>query len=167
MPLIIVCQWQTETVHTNSGGIKDLPYDNLVGRDIICHDHEMVVEQVGFNRSYGTGEQSVLKVVAKTNGKWRLCMDYRALNAVSIKNRYPMRILDEQLAKLSEYAGYDLCLLPGSDGREKQALTAFMTPDGLYEFNVMPFGLVNAVNEVITEIIRELNHQRSINNYVL
>jgi len=53
--------------------------------------------------------------------------------------------------------------------KKSKNLTAFMAPDGLYEFNVMPFGLVNApmvFQEVITEIIRELKHQRNIINYV-
>ncbi|XP_037931400.1 uncharacterized protein LOC119666190 [Teleopsis dalmanni] len=92
-------------------------------------------------------------LVPKANGENRLCIDYRALNAVTVKKQYPMPIVEEQLAKL---AG-------------NKYFTTFYDPDGLFEYNVMPFGLVNApmvFQEVVSNIIRGLENQHKIISYV-
>lgn len=113
-------------------------------------------------------------LVPKANGEKRLCVDYRALNAVTVKRQYPMPIVEEQLSKLAGnkyFSTLDMTSgyyqIPLSN--ESRKFTAFMTPDGLFEYNVMPFGLVNApmvFQEVITDIIRGLENQRSIISYV-
>lgn len=88
-------------------------------------------------------------LVKKNNGKFRLCVDFRALNNKTVKERYPMPIIDEQISRLAggkyftalDLASgyYQLRVAP-----ESQHLTAFVTPDGQYEFKRMPFGLANA-----------------------
>lgn len=113
-------------------------------------------------------------LVPKSNGEKRLCVDYRALNSATVKKQYPMPIVEEQLAKLAgnEYfttldmtSGYYQIPL----NNESKKFTAFMTPDGLFEYNVMPFGLVNApmvFQEVIVNVIRGLKNHRNIVSYV-
>lgn len=85
-------------------------------------------------------------LVKKSNGEDRLCVDYRQLNAITVKQPFPMPIVEEQLALLAIYTSLDL--IPGyyqiSIEEESRKYTAFVTNDGHYEFNRMPFGLVNA-----------------------
>ncbi|XP_036342487.1 uncharacterized protein K02A2.6-like [Rhagoletis pomonella] len=113
-------------------------------------------------------------IVKKSNGEDRMCVDYRALNAVTLKKHFPMPIVEEQLAKLvgnmvfttlDMTAGY--YQIPVKE--ESKPYTAFLTPEGLFEHNVMPFGLRNApmvFQEMITKMIRGLKHRDKIVSYV-
>jgi hypothetical protein len=92
---------------------------------------------------------SPVVLVTKKNGKKRFCVDYRKLNAITKKDSYPLPRIDEMLDSLAgaKYfstldlmSGYWQVEMNLSD-REK---TAFITRYGIYEFNVMPFGLCNA-----------------------
>ena len=92
---------------------------------------------------------SPLVLVRKKDGSMRYCVDYRQLNSVTRKDAYPIPRIDETLDTLAGSCIFTtLDLLSGywqvevqPEDREK---TAVCTPDGLFEFNVMPFGLCNA-----------------------
>ena len=87
--------------------------------------------------------------VRKPGGGLRFCVDYRGLNAINVKNRYPLPLLKETLDHLCNAVVYTkldiivafnrLCIAKGEEWK-----TAFRTCYGLYEYLVMPFGLANA-----------------------
>ena len=90
-----------------------------------------------------------LVAAPKKNGKIRWCVDYRALNDITIKDSHPIGNIDDNLARLSRSTifscidgsgAYHVVELEPAD-REK---TAFATPWGSYHFTHMPFGLCNA-----------------------
>ncbi|UYV69036.1 K02A2.6-like, partial [Cordylochernes scorpioides] len=103
-------------------------------------------------------------LVRKKDGSLRFCVDYRRLNKITNKDVYPLPRIDDALDTLSgsRYfstmdmrSGYWQIEVDDKD-REK---TAFITPDGLYEFNVMPFGLCNApatFERMIDNVLRGL-----------
>ena len=97
----------------------------------------------------------------KKDGGWRMCIDYRALNKITIKNRYPLPRVDDLLDKLQGakifssldlLSGYhQLRLLP-----EECERTAFKTPEGLYQYKVVPFGLTNAPSVFMSQMNQTL-----------
>jgi hypothetical protein len=90
----------------------------------------------------------VLFVKEKT-GEFRMSVDYRALNKVTIPNRYPLPRIDDSLDRMQGakvFSSLDLLSayhqIRLADGDVVK--TAFKTPFGLFEYKVMPFGLTNA-----------------------
>ena len=81
--------------------------------------------------------------------KWRVCIDYRKLNAATKKDHFPSPFIDQILDKLSGQGFY--CFLDGYSGYNQLAIhpddqekTTFTCPFGTYAFQRMPFGLFNA-----------------------
>src|ERR1700677_966469 len=103
----------------------------------------------GFIRHSQSPAAAPILFVKKPDGSLRLCVDYRGLNKITIKNRYPLPLITELLDKCGN-AKYFTCfdlrdgyhLLRMAMGQEWK--TAFRCRYGLYEYKVMPFGLCNA-----------------------
>ena len=88
-------------------------------------------------------------MVKKTNGKWRICVDFTDLNRACPKDSYPLSRINtlvdstarhQLLSFMDAFSGYNQIRMKETD-KEK---TSFVTSQGLFCYKVMPFGLKNA-----------------------
>ncbi len=119
----------------------------------------------GFIRASSSPAISSVLFVRKPSGGLRFCVDYRDLNAITVKNRYLLPLIKETLnrmcraqyfTKLNVVAAFNKLWV----AKEDEWLTAFRTCYGLYKYLVMPFGLFNApaffqhyINNVLSDYL--------------
>ena len=117
-------------------------------KQVINEEVKRMLKQ-GIIRKSNSPWTSPVVLVRKKDGKYRFCIDYRKLNSITKKDNHPLPRIDDMLemfrgsqwfTTLDLASGYWQVEMDEKD-REK---TAFITYDGIYEFNVMPFGLCNA-----------------------
>ncbi|XP_060796695.1 uncharacterized protein LOC132899074 [Neoarius graeffei] len=102
--------------------------------------------------------------VGKKDGGLRPCIDYRGLNKITVRNRYPLPLMSTAFdllqgatvfTKLDLRNAYHLIRIRQGD----EWKTAFNTPSGHYEYQVMPFGLTNApavFQALINDVLRDM-----------
>ncbi len=122
--------------------------------------------QQGYIRPSTSPAASSFFFVAKKDGCLRPCIDYRALNNITVKLRYPLPLVPAALehlrgattfTKLDLRSAYNLIRI----GEGDEWKTVFVTPTGHYEYLVMPYGLVNAPSvfqDFMHEVLREYLH---------
>ncbi|SNX83759.1 uncharacterized protein MEPE_02467 [Melanopsichium pennsylvanicum] len=123
------------------------------------------MQAIGFIRPSSSQAAAPLLFVPKKDGRLWPCVDYRALNAITIKDRYPIPLISKHLDWLATakiFTKFDLKgaynLLRIAPGHEWK--TAFRTRYGSYKYLVMPFGLCNApatfqrlMNHVLSDLL--------------
>ena len=108
---------------------------------------------------------SPILFVKKPNGGLRFCIDYRKLNSLTRKDRYPLPLIDEVLARVSKAKIYTKLDIRQAFHRirmhpDSEEMTTFRTRYGLYKCKVLPFGLTNGpatyqryMNDVLFEYL--------------
>ena len=107
------------------------------------------MQDKGVVKPSSTPWSSPIVLVRKSSGGYRFCVDYRKLNGVTRKDGFPLPRIDDLIDRLGGSCIFS-CLDAASGywqvpvAPESRQKTAFITQFGLFEFNVMPFGLCNA-----------------------
>ena len=129
--------------------ISKAPYRMALTEMLELKKQVQELEDLGFIRPSTSPWGAPVLFVKKKDGTLRLCIDYRELNKVTIKNKYPLPRIDDlfdqlqgatTFSKIDLRSGYHQLLLRSEDVSK----IAFRTRYGHYEFLVMPFGLTNA-----------------------
>lgn len=107
---------------------------------------------------------SPILLVTKKDGSDRLCVDYRKLNEVTVKDRFPLPLIDDHIDRLGRHKFFSsLDMATGFHqipmDKDSVPLTGFVTPEGHFEYLKMPYGLANApvvYQRIITKTLRHL-----------
>ncbi|XP_076031965.1 uncharacterized protein LOC143019869 [Oratosquilla oratoria] len=144
------CSAVEHDIETNGARpIRQRPYHLNAFKKEYVREEVQRLQEVGIVEPSSSPWASPVVLVPKPDGSMRLCIDYRKLNAVTELDSYPLPRIDDVIdevgraqwvTKLDLLQGYYQVRL----SERSRAISAFITPEGLYQFTVLPFGLRNA-----------------------
>ncbi|XP_063971781.1 uncharacterized protein LOC135159725 [Lytechinus pictus] len=151
--------------------LKSKPYPIPYSLRDTVRDEVKTMLSMGVIEASESPIASPIVLVKKPDGTNRFCVDFRKLNKVTLFDAEPIPDQDELFTKVAHakyFTKIDLSKgywqMPMSP--ESKPLTAFLTPNGLFQFTVMPFGLVNAPASFSRMMRRLLNGLDGAVNYI-
>ncbi|CAF4894949.1 unnamed protein product [Pieris macdunnoughi] len=135
---------------TSNTPISHRPYKPSIDEKNRVRDIVSDLLSKGIIRESQSDYASPIILVKKKDGSDRMCVDYRALNSITVKEKFPLPLIDDHVDKLGSYkiftsldmaTGFHQVPMRDDDSISK---TAFVTPEGHYEYLKMPYGLANA-----------------------
>ena len=142
--------------------IKMRPYRTPIkNREVVDQAIDEMLDTGVINRSRSPWPFPVV-IVDRKDGSKRFCVDFRKLNQITKKHSFPLPLIDDILALLGKAKYFTSLDLKNGywqvamDDKDKEK-TAFTCQKGLFEFNVMPFGLSNApavFQELMSVVLR-------------
>lgn len=145
---------RTDVLHhcvylTQQVPIKQRPYRMSSTKQAVVEKQLEEMLSAGIVKPSHSGWASPVILVPKKDGRLRFCVDYRKVNAIMESDAYLLPNITEILESLSGAAIFSTIDLNSGYWQvtmdpESRAKTVFITPFGLFQFNVMPFGLKNA-----------------------
>ncbi len=134
---------------THQVPIKQRPYRTTPAKQAVISEQLEEMLTAGIVEPSHSGWASPVVLVPKKDGSLRFCVDYRKVNAITENDAYPLPNIAEILESLSGAAIFSTIDLNSgywqvNMDQESKPKTAFTTSLGLFQFNVMPFGLKNA-----------------------
>ncbi|XP_078533942.1 uncharacterized protein LOC144820212 [Lissotriton helveticus] len=137
-------------IHTEPGKtVRQRPYRIPEARRAIIQEETNQMLKMGIIEPSSSSWNSPIVLVPKPDGSTRFCIDFREVNKISAFDTYPLPRVDEMVERIGKakyISTLDLCKgywqipLKAAD----KPKTAFSTPEGLFQFKVMPFGLHGA-----------------------
>ncbi|GJR98506.1 putative reverse transcriptase domain-containing protein [Tanacetum coccineum] len=148
LPLARPVEFQIDVI-TGAALVARAPYRLAPSEMKELSEQLQELSDKGFIRPSSSPWGAPVLFVKKKDGSFRMCIDYRELNKLTVKNRYPLPRIDDlfdQLQGSSIYSKIDLRSGYHQLRVREQDIprTTFQTRYGHYEFQVMPFGLTNA-----------------------
>lgn len=150
------------------------PYRLSYQEKIIVREIIKDLLEKGIVRESESEYASPILLVKKKDGSNRLCVDFRALNRITVKDRYPLPLIEDHIDRLGS-AKFFSCLDMASGFHQipinKRSIhkTGFVTPEGHYEYLKMPFGLCNSptvYQRIINGTLRRLIETGNVLVYV-
>ena len=156
---------------TSDKPVRTKPYPlPFMSREIVCEEVRRMLETEIIEPSKSPYSSPIV-IVKKKDGSNRFCIDFRAVNRVTVFDAETIPNADDIFVQLAGYryvSKFDLCKgywqLPLDE--TSKCITAFQTPLGLFQFKVMPFGLVNASASFSRLMRKLLDGMQSIDNFI-
>lgn len=147
----------------------DVPF-HCSPRRLSYHERDEVQKMVnqlmaeGIVRPSNSPYASAIVLVKKKSGELRMCVDYRGLNKLTVRDNYPLPLIEDCIEYLEGKRCFSVLDLKSGFHQVRVAdsstrYTSFVTPGGQYEYTRMPFGLKNApavFQRFINEIFRDM-----------
>ena len=135
--------------HTGANSQPPRQQSRLKAEEILIQIDKMLA--AGIIRASQAQSYSQVMMTPKKDGTWRFCVDFRRLNAITEPNRFPLPRIDNLLKRLGDKHPKYFAVLDLTKGyyqaplaEAAKILTAFITPNGLFEWNRVAMGLTGA-----------------------